>query len=153
MSTPQRTMTDTFKTESQGALLAGDRYLALLAIVLLGYALLGKGFAYLGFPPLYVGEIAFLSGIVVFLRTGAFVGALATLPAVLLIVLMAWVLARTFPFIGLRHRHLWQLCLHRHWSVARGCAPDQHRASLLRDHAGDLSCHVRGVIAHEVLGR
>ena len=42
-----------------------DRYLALLTIVLLGYALMGKGFAYLGFPPLYVGEIAFLAGIVV----------------------------------------------------------------------------------------
>jgi O-Antigen ligase len=94
-------MTDTFKTESRGALLEGDRYLALLAIVLLGYALMGKGFAYLGLPPLYVGEIAFLSGIVVFFRTGAFVGALATLPALLLVVLMALVLARTLPFFGL----------------------------------------------------
>ena len=69
--------------------------------MLLGYALMGKGFAYLGFPPLYVGEIAFLTGIVVFLRTGAFVGALATLPALLLVALMAWVLARTLPFVGL----------------------------------------------------
>jgi hypothetical protein len=64
-------MTDTFKTESRGALLEGDRYLALLGIVLLGYAVMGKGFAYLGIPPLYVGEIAFLGGIIVFLRTGA----------------------------------------------------------------------------------
>ena len=47
------------KHESRRALFEGDRYLALLAIVLLGYALMGKGFAYLGFPPLYVGEIAF----------------------------------------------------------------------------------------------
>ena len=69
--------------------------------MLLGYALMGKGFAYLGFPPLYVGEIAFLSGIIVFLRTGASVGALATLPAVLLVALMALVLARTLPFFGL----------------------------------------------------
>ena len=69
--------------------------------MLLGYALMGKGFAYLGFPPLYVGEIAFLTGIVVFLRTGAFVGALTTLPALLLVALMAWVLARTLPFVGL----------------------------------------------------
>jgi hypothetical protein len=97
----QGRMTDTFKTESRGALSEGDRYLALLAIVLLGYALMGKGFAYLGFPPLYVGEIALLTGIVVFLRTGAFVGAIATLPALLLIALMAWVLARTLPFFGL----------------------------------------------------
>src|SRR5271156_1373681 len=94
-------MTGTFKTKSRSVVLNGDRYLAFLAIVLLGYALMGKGFAYLGFPPLYVGEIAFLSGIAVFLRTGAFVGVLATVPAVLLVVLMAWVLARTFPFIGL----------------------------------------------------
>src|ERR1700757_4940257 len=91
-------MTDTLKIESRGALSEGDRYLAFLAIVLLGYVLMGKGFAYLGFPPLYVGEIAFLTGIVVFLRTGAWVGALATLPALLLVVLMAWVLARTVPF-------------------------------------------------------
>jgi hypothetical protein len=97
----QRTMTDTFKTGSRGALSEGDRYLAFLAIVLLGYALMGKGFAYLGFPPLYMGEIAFLTGIIVFLRTGALVGALATLPALMLVALMAWVLARTFPFLGL----------------------------------------------------
>ena len=48
-----------------------------------------------------MGEIAFLTGIVVFLRIGAFVGVLTTLPALLLVVLMAWVLARTLPFVGL----------------------------------------------------
>jgi hypothetical protein len=94
-------MSDTPRYESRRALLAGDRYLAFLAIVLLGYAVMGKGFAYVGFPPLYVGEIAFLSGIIVFLRTGASVAALATLPAVLLVALMALVLARTLPFFGL----------------------------------------------------
>ncbi|MFZ2158120.1 MAG: O-antigen ligase family protein [Bradyrhizobium sp.] len=93
-------MPDTLERESQSTLAEGDRYLALLAIVLLGYALMGKGFAYLGVPPLYVGEIAFLAGIVVFLRIGAFGGALATVPAVLLIALMGWVLARTIPFVG-----------------------------------------------------
>ena len=94
-------MSDTLRYESRRALLAGDRYLAFLAIVLLGYAVMGKGFAYLGFPPLYVGEIAFLSGIIVFLRSGVTVGALATLPAVLLVALIALVLARTLPFFGL----------------------------------------------------
>src|SRR3984957_14158331 len=94
-------MSDTLRYESRRSLLVGDRYLAFLAIVLLGYAVMGKGFAYLGFPPLYVGEIAFLSGIIVFLRTGASVGALATLPAVLLVALIALVLARTLPFLGL----------------------------------------------------
>lgn len=101
MPDAQTAPADTLKRKSRRALSEGDRYLALLAIVLLGYALMGKGFAYLGFPPLYIGEIVFLAGIVVFLRTGAFSGALATLPALLLVVLMAWVLARTLPFVGL----------------------------------------------------
>jgi hypothetical protein len=94
-------MADTVKTEFRGALLEGDRYLAFLAIVLLGYAVMGKGFAYLGFPPLFVGEIAFISGIIVFLRTGALISALATLPAVLLVAMAALVLARTLPFLDL----------------------------------------------------
>src|SRR5262245_46549752 len=95
------TVTDTSRRESRDALSLGDRYLALLAIVLLGYALMGKGFAYLGFPPLYMGEIAFLTGIVIFLRAGTFPGALTTLPALLLVALMALVLVRTLQFFGL----------------------------------------------------
>jgi len=42
-------MSDALRYESRRARLAGDRYLAFLAIVLLGYAVMGKGFAYLGF--------------------------------------------------------------------------------------------------------
>jgi hypothetical protein len=94
------TMSDTFKTVGRGPLWGNDRYLALLAIVLLGYALMGKGFAYLGFPPLYIGEIAFLFGAVAFLRSGALVASLATLPSVILVTLIVWVLARTIPFVG-----------------------------------------------------
>jgi hypothetical protein len=93
-------MTDTFKTDSRRALSEGDRYLALLAIVLLGYALMGKGFAYLGLPPLYVGEIALLIGTVVFLRTGAVVASLTTLPSLMLVVLMVWVTVRMIPYVG-----------------------------------------------------
>jgi O-Antigen ligase len=93
-------MSDTFKTQDRGALLRGDRYLALLAIALLGYAVMGKGFAYLGFPPLYIGEIAFLIGAVVFLRSSVLVASLATLPGLLLVVLLVWVLARTIPFVS-----------------------------------------------------
>jgi hypothetical protein len=103
MSRPLRmaaAMSDTLKTHDRGTFLGGDRYLALLAIALLGYALMGKGFAYLGFPPLYMGEIAFLIGAVVFLRSGVLVASLATLPGLMLVALMAWVLARTIPFVG-----------------------------------------------------
>ncbi|HEY2758340.1 MAG TPA: O-antigen ligase family protein [Pseudolabrys sp.] len=95
------TMTDRFKAESRGGLAEGNRYLVMLSLLLLGYALMGKGFAYLGFPPLYVGEITFLTGVFVFLRTGAFIGAFATIPAMILTTLMVWVLLRTMPFFGL----------------------------------------------------
>lgn len=78
---------------------AGDAYLMLLGGVLLGYAVIGKGFAYIGAPPLFIGEMGLLLGIVVFLRSGCLFASLATLPAVLLTVTMAWVLLRTVPYI------------------------------------------------------
>ena len=43
MPDTQAATADTLKSKSRGALAEGDRYLALLAIVLLGYALMGKG--------------------------------------------------------------------------------------------------------------
>lgn len=82
-------------------LLLGHRYLAFLGFVLLGYAVMGRGFAYLGFPPLYIGEIALLTGAAVFVRSRTLLASLATLPGVLLAATMAWVLARTLPFFGL----------------------------------------------------
>ena len=85
---------------SRHALSLSDLFLLLLSIVLMGYALVGRGFAYLGFPPLFVGEIAYIVGIATLLRTGCLVAALATLPGVLLAIMMAYVLARTLPFIG-----------------------------------------------------
>ena len=93
-------MSDAVKRASGRAHLWGDRYLTFLAIVLLGYALLGKGFAYVGFPPLYIGEIAFLAGIVVFVRSGALAGSVTTLPSLVLVVGMMWVVVRTIPFVG-----------------------------------------------------
>jgi hypothetical protein len=95
------TVTDTLRRGQQDARFLGDLYIALLGVVLLGYAVMGRGFGYLGVPPLYVGEIAFLGGIIVFLRTGAGVGAMATVPAILLLSLMVLVVARTLPFLGL----------------------------------------------------
>jgi hypothetical protein len=78
----------------------GDHYLVLLSGVLLGYALLGKGFAYLGFPPLFIGEITFIAGSLILLRTGCVIAALGSLPSFLLAATMAWVLLRTVPFVG-----------------------------------------------------
>jgi hypothetical protein len=78
----------------------GDRYLLLLSVVLFGYAMNGKGFAYLGVPPIFVGEIALISGAIVYLRTGCLIATLASLPSFLLAVAMLWVLVRTLPFVG-----------------------------------------------------
>ncbi|MCA9156784.1 MAG: O-antigen ligase family protein [Planctomycetales bacterium] len=45
-------------------------WLDALCVLLLGYALFGKGFAYLGASPLFVGELVLLTGTYVFLRVG-----------------------------------------------------------------------------------
>jgi hypothetical protein len=77
----------------------GDRYLMLLACALAGYAILGKGFAYLGVPPLFVGEIVLMAGCVTVLRMGGIPALFAFAPGLLLAVLMAWTLVRTLPFV------------------------------------------------------
>ncbi len=45
-------------------------YLALVALLLLGYAFLDKGFAYIGYAPVYVGELALAAGLFVILAGG-----------------------------------------------------------------------------------
>jgi O-Antigen ligase len=94
------TMTDYAHDRPHFALPMSDLYILLLCGVLLGYALMGKGFAYLGFPPFFIGEIAFLVGALVLLKTGCLVASLATLPSLLLATTMIWVLLRTLPFVG-----------------------------------------------------
>jgi hypothetical protein len=49
---------------------AVDRFLFFLCIVLAGYAMDGKGFAYLGLPPLFIGEITLAIGALVMARLG-----------------------------------------------------------------------------------
>src|SRR5258707_13560936 len=77
-----------------------DHYLGLLSGVLLGYAFLGKGFAYIGYPPIFIGEIAFFTGFVILLWTGCLIAALTTLPSLALAAAMVWVLLRTLPSVS-----------------------------------------------------
>lgn len=77
-----------------------ERYSRALVIVLLGYAILGKTFAYLGIPPLFVGEMALAGGLIALLRSGCWLAILATPASRMLIVLMGWVLYRTVPYLG-----------------------------------------------------
>ncbi|MDZ4848792.1 MAG: O-antigen ligase family protein [Pirellulaceae bacterium] len=48
-----------------------QRWFDAMCILLLGYAIFGKGFAYIGIPPLFVGELLLISGLYLFLRFGS----------------------------------------------------------------------------------
>jgi len=77
-----------------------DHYLHLLLIALAGYAILGKGFAYIGIQPLFIGEMVLALGLLVFLRSGCWIAALTSVPSLVLVVLAGWTLFRTVPYIG-----------------------------------------------------
>jgi len=77
-------------------------FLVALAALLVGYMFLGRGFAHLGRPPIYVGEFVLLVGLVA--TTVAFVRLRLPLrfsPVVwLLLGFMVLGLARTVPYLG-----------------------------------------------------
>lgn len=77
-----------------------DRYLPVLALGFAGYVVLGKSFAYLGLPPLFVGEILFALGLLAFLASGSTTALLTTAPAISAALLMGWVLLRTLQGVG-----------------------------------------------------
>lgn len=78
-------------------------YLLFLAASLIGYAFLGKGFAYVGLDlgfPLYIGELLLILTFVVFLSSPRCrSGLVATLPQKLLVVFILWGITRTLPFV------------------------------------------------------
>src|SRR6478736_3510622 len=76
-----------------------DAYMRLLCYTLAGYALFGKGFAYLGIPPLFIGEIALVLGLCVVLRSGCSLAMLATVPSLLLATLFALVMTEAVTFV------------------------------------------------------
>ncbi len=80
---------------------AGDRYVRWLGAVLLGYALFSRGFAYVGLPPLFIGEIMILFGIGAMVRAGRLGPILAQPAAWLMVALVALAAYRTVPYVGL----------------------------------------------------
>jgi hypothetical protein len=72
----------------------------MLCIVLAGYALMGKGFAYIGYPPLLIGEVTMALGLLVIYRSGCGVAMLASLPSLLLLTLLSLVTAKAFAALG-----------------------------------------------------
>ncbi|MEL6615873.1 MAG: hypothetical protein AAFQ43_09050, partial [Bacteroidota bacterium] len=83
------------RIESARSTRAADRFLIWFGIVLTGYVLLSRGFAYLGIPPLFVGEITLGVGLIVAYRAGKW-GPLLSMPVV-------WVL---LAFVGMMLLHL-----------------------------------------------
>ena len=78
----------------------GDRYLVVLGVVLVGYALMGRGFAYLGAPPLFIGEVVLAAGLALLLFARR-LPPLVLGPAMwMLLPLMAWVGVRTAMGVG-----------------------------------------------------
>lgn len=79
----------------------GDRYFMFLCLVLLGYALGGRGFAYWGVNPLFVGEIMLLTGVAVMLRLKMLGRLLSQRFFIPLMIFMAWGVCRTVPFLDM----------------------------------------------------
>lgn len=78
---------------------AAKSFLWFMGFLLVGYAFGGRGFAYLGLPPVFVGEVGFLLALLVVARY--------VIPAVwghplvwLLVLFMTWGALRTVPFLG-----------------------------------------------------
>lgn len=75
--------------------LAGDRYLLALCLILLGYAVDGRGFAYL-----FLGEVALAAGLILIACSRGW-GAVWEIPQILLLIpLCVWGAARTVPYLN-----------------------------------------------------
>ncbi|HEY0777775.1 MAG TPA: O-antigen ligase family protein [Gemmatirosa sp.] len=82
----------------------GDRlplvFLGALGVCLCGYTFMGKGFAYVGVPPVFIGEIVLTLGVLAAIFGGGVWPAFRS-PVVWLIVAFAlWGAARTVPYLG-----------------------------------------------------
>ena len=65
-----------------------DYYFVALGLLLAGYAIGHNAFAYIGIAPLYIGEIGLAFGVIVFLKSRCVAATLATLPSLMLILLL-----------------------------------------------------------------
>jgi hypothetical protein len=70
-----------------------------MGVVLFGYAFLGRAFAYLGFPPFFVGEIVLATGLLSVLGRRRAI-TLRSPALFALVAFMAWGACRTVPYLG-----------------------------------------------------
>jgi len=70
-----------------------------LLFILLGYGVIGRGFAYLGFNPLFVGEIVFALGILAWFRSGNLGTSFEGWTPKLMLIFIGWSAFMTVPYI------------------------------------------------------
>jgi hypothetical protein len=78
----------------------GDQFLSFFAFVLGGYAIGSKGFAYLGVPPVYVGEASLLFGLVALWYAHTVRQLLRSSVVRILLLFMLYGAIRTLPYLG-----------------------------------------------------
>jgi hypothetical protein len=79
---------------------AGDRYLLALGACLLGYALLGRAFAYVGVPPVFIGEVMLAVGLALTIRLRGLDRLGRVGPFWVLFALQALTVVRSVPYVG-----------------------------------------------------
>jgi hypothetical protein len=82
------------------ALGARKLFLYALATLLTGYAFFGRGFAYIGYPPLFIGEIVLAMGLLLVVPSGGVEASLRSPVSRLIVALMTWGAICTVPFIS-----------------------------------------------------
>jgi hypothetical protein len=109
---------DDILERSQKPLSLANKYVKFHSWILLGYALAGRGFAYLGLPPLYIGEISVFLGLLTFSVNKSFPKVLKLPQIWLLILFMSWCCINTVPYFSLygidciRDAALWYYCFY-----------------------------------------
>ena len=80
-------------------------FLIALTVLLVGYAFWGRSFAYLGYAPIYVGEIVFILGITILLfnREWLYLRRLNVVKWLILFIL--WGALRTIPYLSVYGTH------------------------------------------------
>jgi len=75
-------------------------FLTLLGVCLLGYAFLGRGFAYLGIHPIYVDALVWSLAAFYLIMRPTWLKILSEPLVLILVLFMLWGTIRTFPYLG-----------------------------------------------------
>ncbi|MEM7624861.1 MAG: O-antigen ligase family protein [Planctomycetota bacterium] len=76
------------------------KWFALWAILIAGLAIGGRGFAYIGLPPLFISEVTLLLGFAALLVQPRWREMLAQPTSILIVMLLMWGLLQTVPYLG-----------------------------------------------------